>query len=274
MDAQLVQRGDGGLRVLLDRVGHRDEARRRGRRWRPAWRSCPRSRARPAARPGRRARCRPRSAAAGCRPARSLAVDLALDAARGDRLELRRPSGTSSPRSRAPVTMAWPSGCSEPASTEAAARSTSLSSNPRRRWTSVSAGLPRVIVPVLSSTTTLMSFSVWIASPERISTPRSAPSPEPTMIAVGVARPSAQGQAMTSTATADRIRPSAAKARGSPRAGRSRPRRGSAAALAEEQPHDEAARLIRITAGTNRRSPGRRTPGSAPSSPAPPRPGG
>ena len=50
-----------------------------------------------------------------------------------------------------------------------------------------------------------MSFKVWIASPERINTPRSAPSPEPTISAVGVARPNAQGQAMTSTATAERM---------------------------------------------------------------------
>ncbi len=35
--------------------------------------------------------------------------------------------------------------------------------------------------------------------------PRSAPMPEPTISAVGVARPSAHGQAMTSTAMAARI---------------------------------------------------------------------
>ncbi len=44
-----------------------------------------------------------------------------------------------------------------------------------------------------------------MASPERISTPRSAPRPEPTMIAVGVAKPRAHGQAMTSTAIADSV---------------------------------------------------------------------
>ena len=59
-----------------------------------------------------------------------------------------------------------------------------------------------VSVPVLSSTTV---SAAWIASSARnpvTKIPSSAPRPVATMIAVGVARPSAQGQAMTSTATA------------------------------------------------------------------------
>jgi hypothetical protein len=40
------------------------------------------------------------------------------------------------------------------------------------------------------------------ASAFRTSTPAAAPRPVPTMIDMGVARPSAQGQAMMSTATA------------------------------------------------------------------------
>mmetsp|Transcript_23783 Transcript_23783/g.44689 ORF Transcript_23783/g.44689 Transcript_23783/m.44689 type:complete len:233 (-) Transcript_23783:1643-2341(-) len=64
-------------------------------------------------------------------------------------------------------------------------------------------GLPMVRVPVLSKTTavTLASFSKQ--SPPLISTPFLAPTPVPTMTAVGAARPSAQGQAMTSVAMAN-----------------------------------------------------------------------
>ena len=69
--------------------------------------------------------------------------------------------------------------------------------------TSVSAGLPAVMVPVLSSTTVSSLCAVSSASAERIRMPARAPLPVPTMIESGVARPSAQGQAMISTATAD-----------------------------------------------------------------------
>ena len=68
--------------------------------------------------------------------------------------------------------------------------------------TSVTEGLPSVIVPVLSKTTVSTLCAVSSASPPRIRMPISAPLPVPTMIAVGVARPSAHGQAMISTATA------------------------------------------------------------------------
>ncbi len=57
-------------------------------------------------------------------------------------------------------------------------------------------------MPVLSSTIVRMARLASSASAERISTPSSAPRPVPTMIAVGVASPRAQGQAMISTATA------------------------------------------------------------------------
>ena len=60
-----------------------------------------------------------------------------------------------------------------------------------------------MIVPVLSSTIAPSLWAVSSASAERIRTPLSAPLPVPTMIESGVARPSAQGQAMTSTATAE-----------------------------------------------------------------------
>ena len=60
-------------------------------------------------------------------------------------------------------------------------------------------GLPSVSVPVLS-TTSVSTFSMRSsASAFLISTPACAPRPTPTMIDIGVARPSAQGQAMIST---------------------------------------------------------------------------
>ena len=72
----------------------------------------------------------------------------------------------------------------------------------RRRATSTSAILPVVTVPVLSSTI----VSTWrvdsSTSGPLISRPSCAPRPVPTISAVGVARPSAHGQAMISTATA------------------------------------------------------------------------
>ena len=63
-------------------------------------------------------------------------------------------------------------------------------------------GLPSVSVPVLS-TTSVSTFSMRSsASAFLISTPICAPRPTPTMIDIGVASPSAQGQAMISTLTA------------------------------------------------------------------------
>ena len=66
----------------------------------------------------------------------------------------------------------------------------------------VTFGLPSVSVPVLS-TTSVSTFSIRSsASAFLISTPACAPRPVPTMIDIGVARPSAHGQAMISTDTA------------------------------------------------------------------------
>ena len=61
---------------------------------------------------------------------------------------------------------------------------------------------PSVTVPVLSSTAMSTCRVDSSTSPPLIRMPSCAPRPVPTMIAVGVARPSAQGQAMMSTATA------------------------------------------------------------------------
>ena len=70
------------------------------------------------------------------------------------------------------------------------------------RSASASTGRPSVSVPVLSKATTRTSRSASSASTSWIRMPWRAATPVPTMIAVGVARPSAHGQAMTSTATA------------------------------------------------------------------------
>ena len=68
--------------------------------------------------------------------------------------------------------------------------------------TVTSRGLPSVSVPVLSTTSVVTFSRISSASALRISTPASAPRPVPTMIDIGVARPSAHGHAMISTATA------------------------------------------------------------------------
>ena len=65
----------------------------------------------------------------------------------------------------------------------------------------VSTGLPVVRVPVLSTARVVSRPACSRAAPFLISTPSCAPRPVPTMMDMGVARPMAQGQAMTSTAT-------------------------------------------------------------------------
>ncbi len=59
-------------------------------------------------------------------------------------------------------------------------------------------GYPIVKVPVLSKTTVVNFFKFSSTLPPSLSsTPKLAATPVPTMTAVGVARPKAQGQAMT-----------------------------------------------------------------------------
>ena len=70
---------------------------------------------------------------------------------------------------------------------------------------SVTAGLPSVIVPVLSSAIACTSFIVCIASPFLMRTPLVAPRPLATINAVGVASPKAHGQLITNTAMVARI---------------------------------------------------------------------
>ena len=99
-------------------------------------------------------------------------------------------------------TIAAASGCSDSRSTAATRASSSSSSRPSVT-TSVTSGSPLVRVPVLSITTVSMRAEVSRAVAFLNSTPRLAPRPVPTMIAVGVASPSASGQVMTTTVIAN-----------------------------------------------------------------------
>src|SRR5690554_905478 len=65
---------------------------------------------------------------------------------------------------------------------------------------SVTLGFPSVTVPVLSRTTVVAPWTASRASADLINIPDWAPLPVPTIIAVGVANPKAQGQLMTNTA--------------------------------------------------------------------------
>ena len=91
------------------------------------------------------------------------------------------------------------SGCSE--SFSRAQRVSRYVSPPSVHTRSVTSGRPSVSVPVLSSTTTSTRTAVSRLSASFIRMPFSAPLPIPSMMAVGVASPRAQGQAMMSTVT-------------------------------------------------------------------------
>jgi hypothetical protein len=66
-------------------------------------------------------------------------------------------------------------------------------------------GLPSVSVPVLSTISVSMVRRLSMASASRNSTPADAARPVATITDIGVASPSAHGQAMISTATALRM---------------------------------------------------------------------
>jgi hypothetical protein len=85
---------------------------------------------------------------------------------------------------------------------EAAASDRASSADVASGTRSVSTGSPRVSVPVLSIASTLTFSARSSASAFLTRMPAEAPCPVATMIAVGVASPRAQGQAITSTATA------------------------------------------------------------------------
>ena len=109
------------------------------------------------------------------------------------------------PRTVAAPTIACASGCSLLCSIEAT-NSSKLSSFFMADWsgdimTSVTVVCPTVIVPVLSRNIVLILAVFSKVSLSRNNIPSSAPRPTPTTIAAGVANPSAQGHAITSTDT-------------------------------------------------------------------------
>ena len=108
-------------------------------------------------------------------------------------------SSNAAPCSLALATIASPRGCSDATSRLAARRMRASASVESAVTTSVTTGVPFVIVPVLSKTTIFTWLASSNASPLLRRIPFSAPLPVPTMIAVGVASPNAHGQAMTRT---------------------------------------------------------------------------
>ena len=114
------------------------------------------------------------------------------------------------PRSLAAFTTARASGCSLPLCKLAAALNcaASCASSCAASFASpastkaTSRGWPMVSVPVLSKATVSARCASSSACASLIKMPSLAATPVPAMMAAGVARPSAQGQAITSTATA------------------------------------------------------------------------
>ena len=105
-------------------------------------------------------------------------------------------------RSAAAATIAAANGCSLARSTLAASWRRVRSSNPCAGVIATTFGLPSVSVPVLSTTSVSTVSMRSRTSASLINMPNEAARPTPTMIDIGVARPSAQGQAMIRTLTA------------------------------------------------------------------------
>ena len=144
--------------------------------------------------------CTPRSCKNARLPARQAWPSTSASMPRPGTDAKRATGNSAAPRSCAYAVTASASGCSEACSIDAATASSRASSTPGAVRTSVTRGRPSVIVPVLSSTTVFTACAVSSASADLNRMPYSAPLPVPTMIATGVARPSAHGQEMTSTA--------------------------------------------------------------------------
>ncbi len=199
-----AQLGDRGRARGLDGVGDDEQAARRAV---PGGGDCG-----PAARPRPRARARVELGGQRAAPSRRagraadddrVALDDALDAEALAVARRPRPPAARRARSRAALAMARAIGCSEASSSAPARRSSSPRSiaagDDRRRR---SAMRPVVTVPVLSSTIVSTRRVDSSTSGPLIRMPSWAPRPVPTSSAVGVASPSAHGQAMISTATA------------------------------------------------------------------------
>ncbi len=104
------------------------------------------------------------------------------------------------PRFSMPCTIASANGCSDCFSAAPINDKKRASSCSESKRTSVRTGLPCVTVPVLSTTTVSILCVCSKCSPPLNKIPNSAARPEPAIMEDGVANPSAQGQAITSTA--------------------------------------------------------------------------
>ena len=133
-------------------------------------------------------------------------VSTSADTPRPAWFENPRIDEAATPRAPAPATMARAIGCSDADST-AAARPRIVSSDSRSlfdsgRVTMLSSDiLPVVTVPVLSRTIVSIVRVCSSVSADLMTIPSWDARPDPTRRAVGVAKPSAHGQATTSTAT-------------------------------------------------------------------------
>ena len=127
----------------------------------------------------------------------------------------RRDELRESPFSENNFAMAWLMGCVEFLASAAASANGAPVSDPARTAmvlklagseigapTAATSGLPIVSVPVLSKITAVIFPAFSSATPSRIKMPRRAAAFAPAMIAAGVARPIAHGQATIKTAAA------------------------------------------------------------------------
>ena len=192
--------GDRLGRLGLDRVGDRDDARDRAVDRDPDERPAGAGEALRVGVERRRCRSRARRAGGRCRRGRRRPSTTPLDAPSGAGLERLDRPGT-------PARRAWPGRRSPPradarcrVSSDAARSSTLGRVDARRRLDGDDrpAG-PRSACRSCRSTTVSMRCGRSSASPPRNRIPASAPRPVPTMIAVGVARPIAHGQATMTT---------------------------------------------------------------------------
>ena len=188
-----------GAVVVLDRIGDGDDAgglavdgdEDRGRAVAPA--------AARLRRRARRLRCRARRGSGRCRARRAGARPCRWRPCRSANRS-RAPARARSCARRRPATIAAASGCSLARSTLAARRSNArLRRSPPRPDARPPSACPRSACRSCRRTS-VSTFSMRSsASAFLIRTPACAPRPTPTMIDIGVARPSAQGQAMIST---------------------------------------------------------------------------
>ena len=111
---------------------------------------------------------------------------------------LAKSDSSSERRTSQYFTTATASGCSEERSAHSTIqRSSSFATLSSKCTNSSTAGFPMVRVPVLSKMMVSTLAADSRASPPLIRTPFWAPTPVPVMMAVGAARPRAQGQAIT-----------------------------------------------------------------------------